>query len=902
MHKLIRSTLIFTAVAAGLAACGDKHTTDITVCPAGTTGVPPNCSVGRVTSVSVAPTNVNLTVGVTQILAATVVADAGVSRTVTWRSASPSVATVSSTGLVTAVAPGTAIITAISSADTTKQGSATITVTAAVVAPTISIGSITTSAGAAANLASISGAINVTLLINPGTSTVNSVLLIQNCSANGADATKDVVVASQTISAPASQVTLSYNTAALGPNGQALFLNGTCYLKGRLTTTDGQTVNTAAATQITLNNANTFSAIITNAGTNTGFPASATNPVSGSVYYQGNVTATITAVTYTSSTPIAQITGSFLGRTFTATATAPGSGTFAVVFPNDSTKTTGFGVCTAACLGIYQYVSPTAGETGVVISAVTDASGGAITPPSGSIGGAGYHVDNRSPFQPTSAQVNTNGNSSFVGGSYNFVGGSGTSARYVSAGDSAFGPNTVIQIGYAFAGSVPPLPGTNTASATNPGAIGNAYCSTNGFTVVAPSASNIPTSTTTPYQARAFEYDLLGNVRCTDLTVAQAGANQNTLSFGVDRSPPLISFAPASVGANTGSAADAGKNFVLAISDTGSGFMANPVQVTIVRNFFGSATAADCVVGSFANGVCSPVAGDTTYSVDNNTNATGYYTITAFVRDRAGNASPTVSRTFAIDGANPTVGAITQSPGAISPLGTGVFSAPAADNLDLNMYNGNLFYTLPTGAIAIVEPSGSFGAIFAPPVKPTGTTALAVSSIFRGLQGTDANGQIAAGNVKPNIQITVTDELGNVSAPSSAPIAMTSSGVDVTGTGADSLLVTGVPSSISRSGGAATIAAEYHSPTAESPFQPFQQVNFYTTNASGQLVFIGSQTHAVITGDVNGRRVQTYTLPTPLTASAYSAGSTFKVYVVGFTSSGDAVVNSLQAPTVMVTP
>jgi len=55
---------------------------------------------------------------------------------VTWTSSAPSIATVSSTGLVTAVAAGSATITATSSADATKTAISTVTV--APVAPTVS--------------------------------------------------------------------------------------------------------------------------------------------------------------------------------------------------------------------------------------------------------------------------------------------------------------------------------------------------------------------------------------------------------------------------------------------------------------------------------------------------------------------------------------------------------------------------------------------------------------------------------------------------------------------------------------------------------------------------------------------------------------------------------------------
>lgn len=89
-----------------------------------------------VTGVTVNKSNTSITVGGVEQLTATVEPNNATDKTVTWSSNAQSVATVSDTGLVTAVAPGTATITA-----TTNDGSHTatciVTVTAKVVTPTI---------------------------------------------------------------------------------------------------------------------------------------------------------------------------------------------------------------------------------------------------------------------------------------------------------------------------------------------------------------------------------------------------------------------------------------------------------------------------------------------------------------------------------------------------------------------------------------------------------------------------------------------------------------------------------------------------------------------------------------------------------------------------------------------
>jgi hypothetical protein len=81
-----------------------------------------------VTSLSVAPTTASIAVAATRQLTPTAL-PSGSSQNVTWSSATPSVATVSSSGLVTGVSAGTAVITATSVSDPTKTATSTITVT-----------------------------------------------------------------------------------------------------------------------------------------------------------------------------------------------------------------------------------------------------------------------------------------------------------------------------------------------------------------------------------------------------------------------------------------------------------------------------------------------------------------------------------------------------------------------------------------------------------------------------------------------------------------------------------------------------------------------------------------------------------------------------------------------------
>ncbi|UZV39805.1 tail tube protein [Xanthomonas virus PB119] len=83
-----------------------------------------------VASVTVAPTTSNKVVGQTQQLTPTVLPADAANKAVTYTSATPAVATVSNTGLVTAVSAGTAVIT-VKTTDGNKTATHTITVTAA---------------------------------------------------------------------------------------------------------------------------------------------------------------------------------------------------------------------------------------------------------------------------------------------------------------------------------------------------------------------------------------------------------------------------------------------------------------------------------------------------------------------------------------------------------------------------------------------------------------------------------------------------------------------------------------------------------------------------------------------------------------------------------------------------
>lgn len=84
-----------------------------------------------VTGVTLNKTTSNVKVNLTEQLTATVVPTNATTKTVTWTSSAPSVATVSNTGLVTGISNGSAIIT-VTTIDGSKTASCSYTVTTAV--------------------------------------------------------------------------------------------------------------------------------------------------------------------------------------------------------------------------------------------------------------------------------------------------------------------------------------------------------------------------------------------------------------------------------------------------------------------------------------------------------------------------------------------------------------------------------------------------------------------------------------------------------------------------------------------------------------------------------------------------------------------------------------------------
>lgn len=150
------------------AACGQQE-------PA---GIPAALIAASQTTVVVSPSSDTLVVGATQQFSAQLIKN-GVQKKAafTWSSSDASVATVTSTGLVTAVAPGNATITA--TASTRESGTASVTVRSAAPTPPQVVAHLTLNSGAFGSAVSAPG---VAWISQPNNGTVSRIKLTSDSS------------------------------------------------------------------------------------------------------------------------------------------------------------------------------------------------------------------------------------------------------------------------------------------------------------------------------------------------------------------------------------------------------------------------------------------------------------------------------------------------------------------------------------------------------------------------------------------------------------------------------------------------------------------------------------------------------------------------------------------------
>ncbi len=236
-------------------------------------------------TVTVSPPTASVTVGATTDLSATVRDANGATvtgRTVTWQSSSPSIASVSTAGRVTGIAPGTVNITATVDG---KSGSSAITVTAApVVSVVVSPSTRTLTAGSTAALtatltdangAVVTGRTIVWSSTNSSIATVNASGTVTAVASGSASitATVDGVSGSSAITVTAAPVA----SVSISPNSRTLDVGGTVALTATVTDVNGAAVTgrtiawTSSNTNVaTVNASGTVTAVAPGSTTITG--------------------------------------------------------------------------------------------------------------------------------------------------------------------------------------------------------------------------------------------------------------------------------------------------------------------------------------------------------------------------------------------------------------------------------------------------------------------------------------------------------------------------------------------------------------------------------------------------------------------------------------------------------
>ncbi|MDE3128078.1 MAG: Ig-like domain-containing protein, partial [Gemmatimonadota bacterium] len=658
---------------AGLTACGDK----VTVAPGGT----PTTATPRVYSVTITPATVTLGAGQSVQLVATVNADAGLARTVTWASTNTAIATASATGLVTASATnsGTVAITATSTADNTVSGAASIIVTPTTAA-TISIASINQTVGnnsVPANLANVAGQLNVTLNVDQGTQTVTALnLIVHNVAAN-----TDTTVATYTftssnkapVSATSAPITMSFNTANFNSTtGAVSFINGQYSIRAQAVIAGSNQAPVSSTMQYTLNNID-FMTVSAHGDTNA-------VDKSGRQWTAGQVTVTAVPVLYSGK---GLLSATFTNPDSVGVGTKAGTKTVAGPFPA-SVK---FATDTVTDSNYVAFVTAKYADA-------TQFNNGNATLANK------IRVDNQAPVKAwifALGKDTTKANSlvtPWVNAAYTFSNGL---APVVDTNTVQFytGVGGVTTKFYALPSATDTL--LNNGTGTPHSGSGWTACTPPGDAILAPTGAAITKQSapgdTTTYFGLAVSTDALGNVVCQNMLYTNPGGFTVNV-FGVDNTKPVNTAlsATGAVNGNAGlTAAAVGTNWIWVLQDSISGFTTKPITLTSIWNYH-TVAAGGCIVGTVSGSSCVPVAVHQTFAVDSGkTGINGYYTMASTVSDIAGNTVTVPAATVLIDNTNPAAGVAGTVPTGVGDSSV-TYTGGVTDNVDLVSSVGGISY------------------------------------------------------------------------------------------------------------------------------------------------------------------------------------------------------------------
>lgn len=693
-----------TAVAVGTAVITATSTADNTKAAAlavTVVAVPNN-----LTALSVAPTSANLGVGgsVQLVPSATTVGTPTV--TYTYQSSNTSVATVSASGLVTAVGNGTAVVTTTA---TTSTNSLSVATTINVASASVSISAITAGGlGTPVNIANVAGQIEVTMNISAGNQTLDSVRVRLGA--------KSAASQGFTVNgAPNAPVTLSINTADYTLNADSTstvsFPNGSTVVQAELFVKGVGGPTASNTITINLNNADTFHArwiLPANQAVSTagflwyGGPNTSTTINVVPVMYSGNV---ITSATIHMDDASVAGNASLCGAAVTD-ATAPFTANFTCAGITNSTVQPGV----AASLRADGNAGP-AGVDATGNSTIRFANGAVMVQASQ----VPVRIDVLGPATATYEFITASTNDHWANASFRHDtsrAGVFSRARGADAG-----------VGQAAAS-------TDVYEYEDRAVSGTAWV---GHTA---NTTNIPENpadfTVNAYNGRVTEKDLLGNVTTTYL--GNTTTSPGTENFGVDVTAPALEYLTAALDTaivlpaldtlgntkilsnETGVAnvfrADSAR-FGVRYRDTRSGFgTAIGLEPQFIRITRLAPSGSSCVVGVIVSSSCTYArrlgaidATDNTYRRDTSqvygsginlsggltgdlftpaaaSDSAGYYTYETYIVDRAGNTSSTLSKTVAVDVAQPLITGI-GFPATLTGGASVAFVPNATDELEV---------------------------------------------------------------------------------------------------------------------------------------------------------------------------------------------------------------------------
>lgn len=771
---------------------------------------------------SASPNVVSILPGATQVITASVTADPDIDRSVTYSSAVPAVATVTASGLVTAVAPGSTIITVRSVADTGVV--ALVPVTVRPPAPArVSIQAVTSrGTQSPVDLNDVRGQVDVLVNVEPGERTVARVELVVNN--NG----RDTVVATQNFSTGQLLESMSLAVSRATTTEELLRASQVGVIVQSFRTDAFDAVSGAVPFR---NLPTRIRAVVTELTTSGVASQSASSEVRAQLNNPDGFI--VSARTLSSTGVVSALDGNgrrwqqagrgIEFRTVPVLFSGRPLGARVISFPGDApvasvTRTTNTGTSTDTLVLPAQYVSPSTGvdyvEGELPSVSAADPTGNVLTLvaplPGGSGGGVlnaqatftqgtrleGLRVDNAPPPAPmlTLSTVLANSNN-WINGEYMF-----------ESGLSALLPD--IGVG---------LPGANLgATAASANVVFRAADSAGVDTLQVTMGSQLAASNTnTQYALLAEVSDRLRNTRVVPLSSSAAHPGTR---FGVDLAPPTLRYASGSltgltlVSTNADSAFNSAtgalgpRAFAVDVIDDRSGLPDDRLTISVRRfaqpnvpgTFRGTTS---CITGDGTS--CAPVLvpfesvlpdgfRQVTTLLDGGTGLEGYFTFEAVAQDQAGNRSVLVRKRALVDNGTDASAPFLTGLGVSGVLvggDTARFLALATDNVELATGGIMLSYPNlpgPTQVLAYSTPVSAprvigarFDTLLTSPIAGP-HPAFSIAHFIRSLEivGADSAPQpYAASTVKPvSANAWVTDF-----APGGAPVTLPANAAIVAG-------------------------------------------------------------------------------------------------------------------------